>query len=575
MAIKIPQRDDRTVLQSTAAARPRVSGPAAPAYNAQEMQALQRVSDGLGKAGGMLFDLQQRQRALDMAAFESDAQMAAKKYADDLANSNDYLSFAQKYNDFEKNIQTMGKERLGETEYGNWAATRGKLFMGSIQLDTAQQTAQKKSVALKDELASSLNNWATLASLANTPQALEMYGAQARAALEDAYSPKDGGAPLITEEEKLGLQDRFDRAVGEATLLQDVKNNPSAALNNLKNPEMYTFFTPQERQRWIGDVSRGMEAVKGTAKEKPVDDFLTYFNRLRQGNPTAAGVLYDQFVNRPADMQAEYGLTAQQVGTARTYMKGSLEDGDAGAEKQNNFAEVNVRYNLLGLDEKGIFHEKKGEAEFEPPKLEEMTQLMTDIEAYMGSGGFVSSDRNKAVDLMNGLRYALGRQVKENTVELAEKADGWFTQGVSEYVQSKTVELLKRAYGEKNLPENAVADLYFATYGGLQKRRMNLKSQSNEDKTVAREVLRQTWNTLIANKYVTDPEKVGAVLGKEGALVGDSSAVDPEAFKLTAPKGYEAENVDGRIVLVRRDKDGNIIDQIAASFVSGAMMRGF
>lgn len=267
MVIKIPQREQQTVLQSTQAARPRVSGPVGGAYEGPATQAIQQVAQGLGKAGGVLYDLEQQQKALDMYAFEAEAQLAAKQYADDLANSNDYLSFGQKYNDFEQSIQEIGKARLGEAVYDNWAATKGKLFMGGIQLDTAQQTAQKKSVALKDELAKNLNNWATLASLANTPQAFEAYGAQAKAALEEAYAPKDGGAPLINEAEKLGLQDNFDRAVGEATLTQDIQNNPETALKNLKNPEMYKFFTPQERQRWMKMANTAEDAAKEQLKK--------------------------------------------------------------------------------------------------------------------------------------------------------------------------------------------------------------------------------------------------------------------------------------------------------------------
>lgn len=267
MPIRIPRREDQTVMQSTPAARPHVSGPVPGAYSAAEAQAMQQVADGLGKVGGVLYDLNRQQEGLNMSAFEADAQLAAKQYADDLANSNDYLSFGQKYNDFEKSIQDLGKTRLGDAAYNRWAATRGKVFMGGIQLDTAQQTAQKKSVALKNELANNLNNWATLASLANTPEAFEKYSEQARTALNEAYAPENGSAPLINEQEKLGLEERFNRAVGEATLTQDIQNKPKEALKNLRNPEMYKFFTPQERQLWINRAQQTEKAIHEQLKK--------------------------------------------------------------------------------------------------------------------------------------------------------------------------------------------------------------------------------------------------------------------------------------------------------------------
>lgn len=252
MAIKIPQREQQTVLQSTRAAQAQVSEPVAPAYSAPYSEAMRTVAHGLQQVGQVFYDLEQKQRALNMASFEADVQLAAKKLDDEMKNSNDYLSFGQKYSDFEKSVAEMGQNRLGQRDYANWAANKGKLLMGGIQLNTAQITAQKKSVALKEELSNNLNSWATLASLANTPEAFEIYSKQAEDALNMAANAEEGATPIITEEEKLALFDNYRRSVGESTLVQDIENNPQMALNNLKNPEMYDFFTPQERQRWIG-----------------------------------------------------------------------------------------------------------------------------------------------------------------------------------------------------------------------------------------------------------------------------------------------------------------------------------
>ena len=543
-------------------------------YRPQTAQNWLNLGRAIGQASDILGRQQERMERLKMQNFEEQINTQYKEMNNALAQSQDPAQFDAIVGGALEKMKATGKDYLGDRLFNQWERDFGANYYAALKADTDGQK-----IRLNQKLAF------------NTAQDTVKQKAYAYGyAPESEHAALDRDFALYLENnefpplQKQALKEQYGKEKVNSRLSYLLDADPAKiaytdktgkVVSPMDDEKQYTELTVAEKVRWKNAALKTQAASIGTIKEKPVDEFLTNFNRLRQENPTAAGLLYDQFVNRPADMQAKYGLTAQQAGTARTYMKSSLEDGNLGAEKQNNFAEVNVRYNLLGLDENGIFHEKKGGAEFEQPKLEEMTQLMTDIEAYMGSDGFASSDKNKAVDLMNGLRYALGRQVKENTVELAEKADGWFTQGVSEYVQSKVMELLKRSYGNKNIPENAVADLYFATYGELQKRRMNLKSQSNEDKTVAREVLRQTWNTLIANKYATDPEKVGAVLGKEGELLGDSGAVDPEAFKLTAPKGYKPEEVNGRMMMVRRDENGNIIDQIAANSAALLGIRGF
>lgn len=532
-------------------------------YQPQTAQNWLNLGAALNDAGRILQAQQARTDKLKMQNFEEQINNHYREMNNTLAQSQDPAQFAVAVNGTLEKMKQTGKDYLGERLFKRWERDYGENYYAALKADTDGQK-----IRLNQRLA-----YQTAQDTVKQKAYSYAYAPEAERELMDqdfaAYLENNEFTPL----QKQALANQYDQEKTHSRLTYLLDTDPAriAYIDNkgkvvspMDDEKQYANLTVEEKLRWKNAALRVQAAQTGTAKEKPVDDFLTNFNRLRQENPTAAGVLYDQFVNRPADMQAEYGLTAQQVGTARTYMKGSLEDGDAGAEKQNNFAEVNVRYNLLGLDEKGIFHEKKGGAEFEPPKLEEMTKLMQNLKDGLAGDRFTSSDKNKAVDLMNGLRYALGRQVKENSVELAEKADGWFTQGVSEYVQSKTVELLKRAYGEKNLPENAVADLYFSTYGELQKRRMNLKSRSNEDKAAAREVLRQTWNTLIANKYATDPEAVGAVLNREGRLLGVGSAINPAAYKLGEARGYVAEIMDGRMMMVRRDTDNHVIDSYPA-----------
>ena len=288
MVIRIPQREQQTVLQSTQAAQPRVSGPVRDAYSAPEAQAMQQVARGLEQAGGVLYDLQQQQKALNMSAFEADAELAAKKYADELANSNDYLSFGQKYSEFEKSIQEMGKARLGDAAYDNWAATKGKLFMGGIQLDTAQQTAQKKSVALKGELQQNLKQLALLSAYAQTPQLAGEYRKQAENLISSAYNPAYG-TPYINELEK----QKFEKDFGQETDLQDIERlsqySAVKAYNSLQNPANYKWLTRAQREqisnKLLLDIT-GKSASSGgggTVKTDP-NVYVSFENDIANGD---------------------------------------------------------------------------------------------------------------------------------------------------------------------------------------------------------------------------------------------------------------------------------------------------
>lgn len=262
--MKIPVRQQQTVLGSTQTAQARVPGPVAPAYSAAESRALAAAGQQMQQTGEVLFRLNEQQKKLNLAHFEATTQQMYKEYMAGLSAANDYQNFGQKYDDFEKSIDELGKSSLGEGEYDIWRQNAGDLFFRGAQLGTAQETAAKKGVQMQGELAKTLNQYATLASQANTPEAFEIYRQQADLALQEAYAPQDGSMPYINQAQRDKMADDFTRQVGTATLMQDMQSDPDKALSNLQNPKMYSFFTPVERQKWIEDARK----VKQTQTEQ-------------------------------------------------------------------------------------------------------------------------------------------------------------------------------------------------------------------------------------------------------------------------------------------------------------------
>ena len=271
------------------------------------------------------------------------------------------------------------------------------------------------------------------------------------------------------------------------------------------------------------------------------------------------------------DAAEKYGLTASQLHTAYSYMKDSLEEGDLGVEKQNNFADMQIRYRDMGLDSEGNFKEKSGGVTYEKPTLEQMTLLMQNLRDGLSGGQFGSGNQNKAIGLMKGLRNALAKQIKENEVELAAKG-GWFDQTVSEYVQQGVLEKLKQDFGDIEIPDEEVADLYFSVWGQLQKQNMNLNSVDRADKTAAKIVLLDTYKNRVEDKYFLTKDGAGAVLTSEGALLNVGTGKTPGALRLQEPNGYRREEINGRAVMVRRDKNNEIIDSYE---ISPLLVRGF
>ena len=102
------------------------------------------------------------------------------------------------------------------------------------------------------------------------------------------------------------------------------------------------------------------------------------------------------------------------------------------------------------------------------------------------------------------------------------------------------------------------------TFNTLRQRNVNLAATDTASKAQAKAELGVVYATLIGNRYLIDDKQVGAVLTNTGALHNVSTAKNPDAPKLKEPQGYKPEMINNVAYMVRRDKDGNIIDKYPA-----------
>ena len=560
--MKIPVRQQQTVLGSTQTAQARVPGPVAAAYSAAESRALAAAGQQMQQTGEVLFRLNEQQKKLNLAHFEATTQQMYKEYMTGLSAENDYQNFGQKYDDFEKSIDELGKSSLGEGEYDIWRQNAGNLFFRGAH------------VQMQGELAKTLNQYATLASQANTPEAFEIYRQQADLALQEAYAPQDGSMPYINQAQRDKMADDFTRQVGTATLMQDMQSDPDKALSNLQNPKMYSFFTPVERQKWIEDVKRVMYSAQGTGAEKKVSRYMDVFYAYLEEDPGRAQAEYQEMLYKPASFMQARHLTADEFNTIRSRAKEAIEVGPVGIENNARFDAFKAKYNGLGLNSQGFFgaeeERKKDGVVFVRPSMTKVMDLAIENERQINAGEYGSSHRNEAISLQYNLYRQIAEQItkKEGAgrvgVEGADisypglslghinidTAESAMQNGLAQFVERQTL-------GE--LEPMEVGRIYFDIYKEAEKQNLNLTSVSSEDVERAQKIVRDVWNRDMRTLFpMVDPEKTGAVVS-DGKLITFGEGKDPSAERL--PNNWKDYKQEGDY-LVRYDALGNEIDRV-------------
>lgn len=460
-------------------------------------------------------------------------------------------------------MQAGGKEYLGDKLFKKWEGTKGNNYYAALQTDV---TGQK--IGLMQKL-----NYKTAQETTERKAYDYAYASpQEKKALDAeyaAYLDTNGFTPAQKQE----LKTQYDKQKvnGQLSFMLDKDPSQIARVGKdgkvksiMDDPEQFKTLTVAEKIEWKNRALRAQKEVEGTTKEKKINDFLTRFNQLWQDNPSQAELMYKQLLEKPADFEKATGMTAQQVKSAYSYMKDVLEQGEAGAEKQNNWADVQIKYNSLGLDSKGNFHAKQGSVEYDRPTVEQLTDLINVVDDGITVNGFGSGNRKNAIEMKRNIMHEIATQIKDDDVQLAN-ASGWFSSDtVSEYMKKRIKEKLEKDLHGAEIPDELAAQLYVDTFNTLRQRNVNLAATDTASKAQAKGELGVVYATLIGNRYLIDDKQVGAVLTNTGALHNVSTAKNPNAPKLKEPQGYKPEMINNVAYMVRRDKDGKIIDKYPA-----------
>lgn len=523
----------------------------------------QQIGDNVMKLTGALVAAQEKYNDLRVQNWEEQLNNQYKQMNNKLAASQNPQEYDAIVKDTLSQMQATGKEYLGDKLFKKWEGTKGNNYYAALQTDV---TGQK--IGLMQKL-----NYKTAQETTERKAYDYAYASpEEKKALDAEY-----GVYLETndftpaQKQELKTQYENQKVNGQLAYILDKDPSQIARIGTdgkvksiMDDPEQFKTLTVAEKIEWKNKALRRQQETAGTTKEKKINDFLSKFNQLWQDNPSQAELLYKQLLEKPADFEKSTGMTAQQVKSTYSYMKDVLEQGEAGAEKQNNWADVQIKYNSLGLDSKGNFHAKQGSVEYDRPTVEQLTDLINVVDDGITVNGFGSGNRKNAIEMKRNIMHEIATQIKDDDVQLSNSS-GWFSSDtVSEYMKKRIKEKLEKDLHGAEIPDELAAQLYVDTFNTLRQRNVNLAATDTASKAQAKAELGVVYATLIGNRYLIDDKQVGAVLTNTGALHNVSTAKNPDAPKLKEPQGYKPEMINNVAYMVRRDKDGKIIDKYPA-----------
>ncbi len=527
----------------------------------------QQIGNNVMALTSSLVQAQEKYDDLRMQNWEEQLNNQYKEMNNRLAASQNPQEYDAIVKETLQQMQAGGKEYLGDKLFKKWEGTKGNNYYAALQTDV---TGQK--IGLIQKL-----NYKTAQETTERKAYDYAYASpQEKKALDAEYAAYlDTNDFTPAQKQELKTQYDKQKVNGQLSFMLDKDPSQIARVGKdgkvksiMDDPEQFKTLTVAEKIEWKKRALRAQKEAEGTTKEKKINDFLTRFNQLWQDNPSQAELMYKQLLEKPADFEKATGLTAQQVKSAYSYMKDVLEQGEAGMEKQGNWADVQAKYNSFGLNSKGDWQATSGSGaskiEYDRPTVEQLTDLIGAVDDGITTNGFGSGNRNKAIEMKRNLMHQLASQIKEDDVQLSNTS-GWFSSDtVSEYMKKRIKEKLERDLHGAEIPDELAAQLYVDTFNTLRQRNVNLAATDTASKAQAKAELGVVYAALIGNRYLIDDKQVGAVLTNEGALHNVSTAKNPDAPKLKEPQGYKPETINNVAYMVRRDKDGRIIDKYPA-----------
>ena len=462
--------------------------------------ALQEIANTGKELGDILARQSERIDALKLRNNEEKLSIEVAKMNQELAQADTAEKFDEIVNAYtgkEGTLQKQSKDFLGKRLYELWEPEQEN-YMKALQVDIAgKKIALNKKLALesgKDTVKNMAYQYA--------------YGNDGERRTQDYNFNEFLNNPdnNFNKIEKKTLRQTYDHDKEFGYLTQMLNTAPEQVESALKDKKNFADLSVAERERFKDAAAREIKARKdtildkGTAGNAGLAEVVREFNTRYEKDPEKAEKFYQNFVDNPTKLSETYGITGSK--SLMSYMKGVLEEGEWGRQKEETWAETKVKYQ--GFDFKdGVIQNE------ELDNVEDITNMIGIINGNMAQG-FFDKHQAEANAMVANLRSNLADMVKKPKI----KNTAFWGATVAEDMPKQINTFLKRNVNG-TMDDQGIGKIYEDAFIAAQAQGLDLNSKDTKVKEQAGKLIRDAFERNIRAEYLLTPDEANAVVSED------------------------------------------------------------
>lgn len=526
-------------------------------------QALNAVGAGLERVGQAFNALRLRQEKLRNMQFETDLALYDKDFKSKLSSVEwDKADPEETLKNYEKGVDALGKEKLGESGYQNWGKERGYGFKESARLALAGQIAQAQDKYNYEKFNEIGVQKAVLA--VNSPE-------QAQSVIEGFFGDiEDAVTDALT---KRKLRENFKGQYALASALRDIETKPGEALSKLKNEKEYDGLGAVQRERLLKQAQLRKTALQGTALQEKTNASVSAWNELYNTDYEKAVKYYEDYALALQQKQGTSdGLPRREAMAFLDYMRGVLGDDINYASSVSNLQRrQNIAREMSWQEFKADFKSLDWDKESGRAKnkdlasLEGVTDFIEKIDSAAQEELFGPAHGEELLQMRGALAFELGQMIVDDDKRVSSKKDRLFFKNSAkvpvekpyidntgliprmiyrdysngEYLKSELKNIKKNkamfnalSGGDNYIGAKNLGLLYQSAYRTLRQKGVDFNTASFKGKTAVQNVVSEIYRQMLRTQNNLPPGDYQA------ALVGENITW---LNKDGSPKGIEIE----------------------------------
>lgn len=414
-----------------------------------------------------------------------------------LANAKNTAEFDTIVADYTKQMKDGSKERLGKRLYGLWQDEESN-YMKALEVDVAG-----KKIALNKKIAFDSGK-DTAKDMAYQYAYSNEGGKKAQDAQFNEYLNNNN----FNDAEKEHLLRTYNHDKEFGYLTQMLNTAPEQVESALKDKKNFANLTVAERERFKDAAAREIKARKdtildkGTAGEKGIAEIIRQFDEKYIKDPAEAEKMYQHYYDNPTALTETYGVSGSK--TIKNYMKGVLEEGEWGRQKEIAWADTKVKYQEFDMSD-GIITNKDLDT------VEDITNMIGIINGNLAQGTF-DKHAGEANAMVANLRSNLAGMVKKPKIK--NTSFGFWNETAAESMPKQINTFLKRKVNG-NLSDEGIGKIYEDAFIQAQAEGLDLKSKDTKVKERAAQIIRNVFEQNIRAEYLLNEEEANAVVSDD------------------------------------------------------------